>query len=720
MFVRLVAYSTRQLPLLNWSSSLGNVAKRHIGDNARLGITTKPHKTWKDWRALGPKANIILMGSPGSGKTTTGRILAQQMGLPYIDVDDDHLEPYWGKSVSEKLKEVGDERFVEEEGRALMTLEAEGCIISTTGSNPLHPKSMSKLAQSGLVVFLDMSKDSILKRLNMMKVNRIVGQKSGASMSDILEYRQDFYERWYDLRIICEDGETQESVAQKIVKAVNDFSNEEGFVSSRGGADDIPRDYVSFLDAVLKGLAPDGGLYLKAKNRPKFTLGELKRLVDHDFRRRALKVLERWIHPLDLSPQEIQKCLNKSFSHSTFSCPEVAPVKRLIDNHFILELFHGPTASFKDVALQIMPHFFVKAMQSSNDASKYLILVATSGDTGGAVLDGFRRHSGDARVGVMVFYPCHGISQIQRHQMTTMEGPNIKVIGVDSDFDFCQSTIKQIFGDLDLAEWMKNELDCRLSAANSINWGRLLPQVVYHVSGYLEMVRTGQIPFGQVVDLCVPTGNFGNILSAYYAKEMGLPVRHLICASNTNHVLTDFIKNGAYVLTGRSLYRTASPSIDILQSSNLERLIFHLSGENPKTVRHFYSTLQKEGVAPAPKEVWEGIQQHFVAGYATEADSVGRFVACTVGDPNMPTVISGTAHYAKFVDKILPFFYGNLQDYNNISVDKLFEQAQTLTRRPTMHQKLEAMVNKQVVHYDQVPADYESITKTVVDFAMQL
>ncbi|KAL8595203.1 hypothetical protein ACOMHN_043356 [Nucella lapillus] len=765
--------------------------------NSARTFCSDGHKTWHDWRSLGNKANIVLMGSPGSGKTTTARLLAQQLGKSALDVDDHHLEPYWGTSVANKLKAVGDKAFIEEEGKAVLNFTLpEDTIIALTGSNPLHAKSMQKMAQSGVVVFLDVSRDTIMRRLNVMKVDRIVGQRTGAAMAQILDYRQEFYERWYDLRVIVEDGESPESIADKVSEAVAHFSQDEGFVSSRGGADDIPRSYVSFLEAVLQGLAPDGGLFVKSKHQPRFTLGQLRRLLDLDYRERSLRVLEKWIHPLDLKPQEIRSFLYKSYKANLFTSPQVAPIKKLVNNHYTLELFHGPTASFKDAALQLMPLFFAKAMATCSDVSKYLIVVATSGDTGGAVLDGFSRHAEGCRVGVLVLYPRQGISQIQHHQMTTMAGRNIKVIGVDGDFDFCQSAIKQVFSDVQLNTWMKEHLDCRMSAANSINWGRLLPQVLYHISGYLEMARMGHIRLGDQVDWCVPTGNFGNILSAYYAKEMGLPVRKLICASNTNHVLTDFITKGVYVLSGRTVQRTASPSIDILRSSNLERLLFHLAGENPRTVRDFYATLHREGVAAAPKEqipplkrsvlccvsshratfpictllsrqipphkrsvlccvyfivtadsapkeVWEAMQEQFLAAYATEADcedimlstfratgymmdphtSVGRAVACHVGDPRVPTVISGTAHFAKFIDNILPFFHMGLtapHNHDAMSVSELMEQAEGLARVPSMHPSLQAMVDKPVVHRQQLPADYDVIAEAIADFAAQL
>ncbi|XP_076468745.1 threonine synthase-like 1 [Babylonia areolata] len=724
---------------LSWLRAVRRTGHEVVCSSVRT-LTSEGHKTWQDWRALGCKANIILMGSPGCGKTTISRILSHRLGRQCLDMDDHHLEPYWGTSVASKLREVGDKAFIEEEGKAVLNLTLpEGAVIALTGSNPLHARSMLKVTPSGVVVYLDVSEGAIIRRLNAMKVDRIVGQTSGASMAQLLAYRQHFYQRWYDLRVIVEDDETPDSIADKVSEAVDGFIHDEGFVSTRGGADDIPRSYVSFLQAVLQGLAPDGGLYVKSRHQPTFTLGQLRRLQDLDFKERSLRVLEKWIHPLDLRPQEIERMLYKSYKANVFTAPQVAPVRKLVDNHYTLELFHGPTASFKDAALQLMPHFFVKAMDTCSDVSKYVIVVATSGDTGGAVLDGFSRHAEGSRVGVVVLYPRQGISRIQHHQMTTMAGRNIKVIGVDGDFDFCQSMIKQVFSDAELATWMKEQLNCRLSAANSINWGRLLPQVLYHLSGYLDMVRMGHISLGDQVDWCVPTGNFGNILSAYYAKEMGIPVRRLICASNTNNVLTDFITKGVYVLSGKTVQRTASPSIDILRSSNLERLLFHLSAEDPSTVRTFYSTLHREGVAAAPTHVWEQIQEQFLAAFATEAEcedvmlstfratgymldphtAVGRAAACHVGHPHVPTVISGTAHFAKFIDKILPFFRrGAAADGQNV-VD-LMEQAESLARLPSMHPQLAAMASKPPLHHHHLPASYPHITTAITDFAAHL
>lgn len=311
------------------------------------------------------------------------------------------------------------------------------------------------------------------------------------------------------------------------------------------------------------------------------------------YQERASRILEAWTHPSDIHPSRLQDMIDKAYKN--FGHKDIAPVKKLDDNIYILELFHGPTASFKDLALQLMPQIFDEAVAMVNRDSlrkgvleiRYLVLVATSGDTGSAVLEGFL---GCHNVSVMVLFPVKGVSTIQKRQMTSMSGGNVKVIGVQGDFDFCQTTIKSIFNDKEFLEHLWAKYRYKLSAANSINWGRLLPQIVYHASGYLDLVKSGEVAMGDHVDLCVPTGNFGNILAAFYIKEMGLPFHSLICASNTNNVLTDFFTTGTYDLQSRKHISSISPSIDILKSSNLERFLYHLS-QDSSLIRNVFEQL---------------------------------------------------------------------------------------------------------------------------------
>ncbi|XP_067683799.1 threonine synthase-like 1 [Haliotis asinina] len=694
---------------------------------------------WKNGEFANSTTNVLLIGSPGSGKTTVARLLGAMMNRPVVDIDDDHLEPYWNMTVADKLSKVGGDRFLEEEGKALLQFDGTGQIVSLTGSNPMHYEAMTHIAKSGTVFFLDCPNKDIINRLNMMKVNRIVGQGDGASMEEILKYRRQFYEKHYDVRIVCEDEETPESIASKIKTKFDSFVNDKGYVSTRGS---ITKPRVPFFHTVLKGLAEDGGLYTMAGDLPRFTNGQLDRFVHYDYRERALGILEQLIHPFDLSPRLLQDFMNDAYHRESFASEDIFPVRHLAGNQYVLELFHGPTGSFKDGALQLMPMFFTAAMETERrfgERNTYLIVVATSGDTGGAVLDGFSRHAGRSGVGVVVLYPSRGISQLQQHQMTTMAGENLRVIGVDSDFDFCQTTVKQIFQDEEFADVLQRDHSCKLSAANSLNWGRLLPQIVYHISGYLDLVKMRVISIGDEIDVCIPTGNFGNILAAYYAKEMGVPVRRLICASNSNNVLTDFFKTGNYDLTSRTLLRTASPAIDILKSSNLERLLYHAHDNNGAAVSQLYADLDRQGRFSVSDEVLGRIQSSFVAGSCDEETcqqtvlntykdtgylldphtAVAKSVADRLGDRSCPMLISGTAHYAKFADSVLPFL-GQMTSSEDGSVSDLIRKSLELKPRPAMHRDLKDMTTKPVVHRGTSSADYESVKRHVRDFVEHL
>lgn len=406
-----------------------------------------------------------------------GRIVAHRLGLPVIDIDDDVLEKTWKMPVAAKLAAVGGERFLEEEGDALCNFAASGCVVSLTGSNPLHTAAMQHVKDSGLVVYLDVGCEDIVQRLARMKVNRIVGQEAGLSMRDILGYRKQFYERWLDVRVLCGTGDTMEEVAEKVVKAVERYQNRdaETYVSTRTDQGSSNQK-TYFSDVVIEGLATDGGLYVPKNGFPKLDAREWLRLADMSYPERALVLLEKCVHPLDVSPVDLRTMIFNAYVTSNFSSEAVAPVKHLTGNQYVQELFHGPTASFKDLALQLMPQLFAYCLPQM---CNYLILVATSGDTGSAVLSGFSRLSGSDRhrTGVLVFFPEEGVSEIQKLQMTSYREGNARAVSVQSDFDFCQRSIKRMFGESGLSGHLAVEYGTVLSTANSINWARLLPQV---------------------------------------------------------------------------------------------------------------------------------------------------------------------------------------------------------------------------------------------------
>ncbi|XP_077411098.1 threonine synthase-like 1 [Vanacampus margaritifer] len=643
--------------------------------------------------------NILIMGPPGAGKTTVGRIVGGRLGLPAVDVDDDVLEATWKMPVAAKLAAVGGKRFLEEEGQLLCNFSASGCVLSLTGSNPLHTEAMRHVKLSGVVVYLDVDGEDILQRLHRMKVDRIVGQETGRSIGDILRYRKPFYERWLDVRVLCGRGDTAEEVAEKVLQAVERFHNPaaETYVSTR--ADGEGRK-ARFSDVVVEGPAPDGGLYVPEKGFPKISRREWSRLVDMSYPQRALVLLEKCIHPLEVSAVDLREMVFKAYG-SNFSSEEIAPVKHLMHNMYVQELFHGPTASFKDLALQLMPRLFAHCLPPM---CNYLILVATSGDTGSAVLSGFGglRGADRRRTAVLVFFPEDGVSRIQKLQMSGLARAHAKVVGVRGHFDFCQRSIKRMFGEAGLAGHLAAEYGTVLSTANSINWARLLPQVVYHSAAYLNLCRDGVIQPGDPIDVCIPTGNFGNAMSAVYAKQMGVPIRKVICASNRNRLVSDLINTGEYDLRERRLIPSRSPAIDILASSNLERFIHHVSGGDGPLVKDLFARLDQRRRFRLPDAILGRVRQEVRAGWCSEEDclaaigdvhthanyvmdthtAVAKVVAERLQDGTCPVVISSTAHYGKFAPAVLEALRAQ-----NIPEDAL-EQLRMLRRaasRPGMH-----------------------------------
>lgn len=367
---------------------------------------------------------------------------------------------------------------------------------------------------------------------------------------------------------------------------------------------------VSAAYAIKTGLAPDGGLFMP-EALPAITLAELSELLDCSYAERATYIFAKFL--TDYSITELLADTTEAYSEARFP-GGAAPIRDIDGQVTSLELWHGPTCAFKDMALQIMPRLLSRALGKTEEKREALILVATSGDTGKAALEGYRDVP---QIKIKVFYPVDGVSRVQKLQMQTQEGKNVDVAAIRGNFDDAQTGVKKIFGDAK----MKEELNAEgvfLSSANSINWGRLAPQIAYYVSAYCDMVKSGAIVLGDKVDICVPTGNFGNIFAAYIAKEMGLPFEKLVCASNQNNVLTDFLRTGTYD-RNRHFYTTTSPSMDILISSNLERLLYLVCGAE-KTAAYM-SELNKNGKYTLAEEEISKIKETFVGYYASEEDT---------------------------------------------------------------------------------------------------
>ncbi|MBR3494669.1 MAG: threonine synthase [Clostridia bacterium] len=380
------------------------------------------------------------------------------------------------------------------------------------------------------------------------------------------------------------------------------------YFSTRGGA------AVTASQAILSGIAPSGGLYVPGIY-PQVSLQWIDSLTRMSYPERAAAVLSLFLE--DYTPAEIQEAVNAAYSPERFDDAQIAPLRKLDGNTWLMELFHGPTLAFKDMALQLLPHLIRLAARKNGEEREIAILVATSGDTGKAALEGFRDVPGTS---CTVFYPAEGVSDIQQLQMTTTGGNNTRVIAVEGNFDDAQTGVKELFGSLDFRARMA-EKGRVLSSANSINFGRLVPQVVYYFSAYADLINAGEIVCGEPLNFSVPTGNFGDILAGEYARRMGLPVGRLLCASNRNNVLTDFFNTGIYSVH-RLFYKTTSPSMDILVSSNLERLLYEAAGRDGELVRVWMRQLREVGSYSIGEQRLEELRKVFAGDYAEERDVV--------------------------------------------------------------------------------------------------
>ena len=476
--------------------------------------------------------------------------------------------------------------------------------------------------------------------------------------------------------------------------------------------------YTSTRDSSLKysaakcfvqGLSVEGGLFVP-ESFPEISLDEIATMSEMSYSERAFKVLSRYL--TDFSESELNDCI-KSAYESKFDEMGVAPLHYVNDKTAVMELYHGPTLAFKDVALQILPHFLKHAKVKENENALILILVATSGDTGKAALEGFSDVEG---MGISVFFPNQGVSKMQQAQMCTQEGNNVFVCAVNGNFDDAQTGVKKIFADNSIKEDLLKQ-NIKLSSANSINWGRLVPQVVYYFSAYADMIKDNKIKAGDKVNFVVPTGNFGDILAGYYAKKMGLPVNKLICASNKNKVLTEFFETGVYN-ANREFFKTQSPSMDILISSNLERLLYDLSGKDDTFVASLMEQLKQKGEYKITDEMFKELTNVFAAGYADEEKTASAIkemwqennycidthtaVGVAVYEDykkdtkdNTPTVLLSTASPYKFPHSVLEAIFNKAPEDEFDAADEIKnmgvkqpKQIAELKTKPVLHKSV--------------------------------
>ncbi|MCR4795244.1 MAG: threonine synthase [Ruminococcus sp.] len=446
---------------------------------------------------------------------------------------------------------------------------------------------------------------------------------------------------------------------------------------------------VKSAEAITQGISAEGGLFVP-ESIPQLTLDEIKAIGDMKYADRAAYVFSKYL--TDFTDAEIHYCTDNAYSTKNFETESISEIAHLFDGTYMLELWHGPTCAFKDMALQILPYFLTTSAKKINLDKKIVILVATSGDTGKAALEGFKDVEGTS---ILVFYPEDGVSPMQKRQMKTQEGSNVGVCAIKGNFDDCQNGVKAIFTNDDVKKALDDK-GMMFSSANSINWGRLLPQIVYYISSYAELVKDGEIQLSEKINIVVPTGNFGNILAAYYAKHMGIPVNKLICASNINNVLTDFINTGIYD-RNRQFYATVSPSMDILISSNLERLLYLMTDKNDAVIREWFGKLATDGRYEVSDAVKAKLKEEFSAGFCDDGQTKATISSIykkysytcdthtavavkvykdykeTTGDKTK-TVIASTASPYKFSAAVLEALEGKKSDIDEYDkVEKIAE-----------------------------------------------
>jgi len=478
------------------------------------------------------------------------------------------------------------------------------------------------------------------------------------------------------------------------------------YISTRGN---FPP--VSASTAIKVGMVPAGGLFVPGEI-PVISEKQLLALTKYDYISTAMEIIAPFFD--DFSTDELQECLQPAYMDNSFYHPLVAPVCSLSNSLHILELWHGPTAAFKDLALQVMPFFLTRSAAKMPDKKEIVILVATSGDTGKAALEGFKNVPGTK---IIVFYPYRGVSRIQELQMTTTDGDNTYVVAVKGNFDDCQNAVKEIFADRVFNQTL-GEKGFELSSANSINWGRLVPQIVYYFWAYTRLLAKKVILPGEKINFVVPTGNFGNILAGWYAGKMGLPVHKLICASNENKVLTDFFQTGFYN-RNREFRQTRSPSMDILISSNLERFLFEITGHDAGKITRWMTDLQEKGVFQVDDATRNLMGEVISAGFAREEEMMDairdafnshRYIMdphtavgyrvyedyCKKSGDKTVTVLNATANPCKFGSSVLEALRGRgyLQGKDEFTILHQLEELDGIS----LHPGLRDLEQKPVLH----------------------
>lgn len=484
-----------------------------------------------------------------------------------------------------------------------------------------------------------------------------------------------------------------------------------------------------FSEVILKGIAPDGGLFVPTRI-PRLPLKNLASLIGKSYQEICLYVIN--LFETGFNSGLLKKLINEAYS-SNFDNPQIAPLILLKNSQYILELWHGPTSAFKDMALQLTTRLFFESLKVENDKRNYLIVVATSGDTGKAALEGYKNQKG---IRIIVFYPHRGVSALQELSMITQEGNNVGVYVMQGNFDDVQRSVKETFNDKAFNEKLLKKKNVVLSSANSINWARLFPQIFYHVKSYLDLVSEKVIKLGDEIDIAVPTGNFGNILSAYYTKIIGIPIRKLICANNENNVYTEFLKTGIYDIRNRKLIDTPSPAMNILIGSNLERLLYELIHDS-KQVNSWLEQLKNGNYFKIDVKTLGKIKKDFYADWVSNEDCLKTIkkvfndtgylldphtaVAQTVVTryqkkygSDVPIVVCSTAHWAKFPKDVYQALTGIFPDDDNEF--KIIDQITRLIPGVKVPKNIRSLKDKKIRHKIRCGVGKEKVEKIILQY----
>lgn len=664
--------------------------------------------------------NIILIGMPGCGKTNIGRLLSRKLWMEVIDFDDDVIEVEMEKSCADVLTELWEEKFLEMEENLALNLKLKNKILSCSWSVPLSKKAMDFLKTQWTVIYIDIPVKTIETRLKRMKVDRIVWMKD-MTLKEILEYRKSFYENSYDYKFRNDWLGSKEDTFRKFWKWFSELNlnfeetNIWNFIETRWN-DKKRKNKVTFSEAILNPSASFWGLYVP-EILPYLWIDFLKKHINSNYKELSLDLLKEF--NIDIEEKDLIDVISLYDKFDNSENP--VPVVKVKDDLFSAELYHWPTRAFKDMALQ--PFGTLISKLAKKKEKNFLIMVATSWDTWPAALESL---SNKENIKAVCLYPDGWTSDVQRLQMVTNNADNILILSVKWNFDDTQTTLKNLIKDDNFINKLQ-EKDINISAANSVNFWRIIFQIIFHIHSYLELVRAWEIKLWEEIKSIVPSWNFWNVLWAYYAKKMWIPINKFLIASNKNNILTEFIKTWKYDLRNKIFQKTIAPAMDILISSNIERILFHEFWA--KRTKKLLDSLQKNNYFNLTSDEIHTIKEIFYAEFSEDFEikevikkyveesnylmdpHTATCIKCYEKDnSNLKKIMFSTAEFTKFAPNILKALNSNNENYSDeFALNKISEK---LNKKITP--KISELFNKKIIYKNVIQKD--EIEKEILKF----